>query len=425
MIRTDLDRLIATWLDEDAGAGAPDYLDETLAGIGHLRQRPAWASPGRWLPVQMTLPRVVIPRAIPAILVTGLLILALVAAAVFVGSRRHVPAPFGLAATGLLAYDSNGDILVAQADGSGTRPVITGPAQEFGATWSRDGSRLAYWSGSTAAASLWTADADGSNPRQLTAQTFGVEPLGPAADWSPGGDKLAFATTDGRLYVIGADGTDLRRLGDDRLQRGLPGWSPDGTLIAFRAAVQGEPENWGGYVVRPDGTDEQQISPPKGDTETTHILMNWTHDSRALIYHTGTAGQLSIAESRRGADGRWHERVLVPADPRNLDILPMLSNDGGRLAFIRAVSGAGTSAEVNRVMIANVDGSDIHELSTQRVALLPLCWTPDDRSIRAVADTPGSADRTIVVIPLDGAPVVTIPAASSVSAACPLQRLAP
>ena len=43
------DRQLASWLDTSAGAAAPDYLDETLAAIGNLHQRPAWAIPGRWL----------------------------------------------------------------------------------------------------------------------------------------------------------------------------------------------------------------------------------------------------------------------------------------------------------------------------------------------------------------------------------------
>ena len=46
----DLDRLVTTWLDESAGAGAPDYLAETLDGIGRTSQRPPWLIPGRWLP---------------------------------------------------------------------------------------------------------------------------------------------------------------------------------------------------------------------------------------------------------------------------------------------------------------------------------------------------------------------------------------
>ena len=63
--RRDSDRVIAIWLTEIAPESHVDYLDETLEALDRVRQRPAWASPGRWLPMQMTLPRVVVPRAAP------------------------------------------------------------------------------------------------------------------------------------------------------------------------------------------------------------------------------------------------------------------------------------------------------------------------------------------------------------------------
>ena len=48
------ERTVSDWLDEQAGRGAPDYLDETLARTTRTRQRPAWSSLERWLPVDMT-----------------------------------------------------------------------------------------------------------------------------------------------------------------------------------------------------------------------------------------------------------------------------------------------------------------------------------------------------------------------------------
>ena len=45
------DRTVSEWLTEQAGRGAPDYLDEVLARTTRTRQRPAWSSLERWLPV--------------------------------------------------------------------------------------------------------------------------------------------------------------------------------------------------------------------------------------------------------------------------------------------------------------------------------------------------------------------------------------
>ena len=44
-----------SWLDDQAGRGAPDYLGEILVVTGKTRQHPAWSSLERWLPMQTTL----------------------------------------------------------------------------------------------------------------------------------------------------------------------------------------------------------------------------------------------------------------------------------------------------------------------------------------------------------------------------------
>ena len=48
------ERTVSDWLDEQAGHGMPGYLDETLARTTRTRQRPAWSSLERWLPMDMT-----------------------------------------------------------------------------------------------------------------------------------------------------------------------------------------------------------------------------------------------------------------------------------------------------------------------------------------------------------------------------------
>ena len=143
----DLDRLVTTWLDESAGAGAPDYLAETLDGIGRTSQRPPWLIPGRWLPMQLTMRRVAVPRAISVIALLALILAALVGAALIAGSRHAVPPPFGLARTGLIATDAGGDVVLVDAEGTPSGAARRrATTQEYGATWSLDGLRLAYWS---------------------------------------------------------------------------------------------------------------------------------------------------------------------------------------------------------------------------------------------------------------------------------------
>ena len=94
---------------------APEYRDEVVAGAVAHRQRPAWTFPGRWFPIaDIASSDLRSPAGDPwragrlmLILIVGLLL----AAALIVGSRQpKVPAAFGVARNGLVAYSVYGDI---------------------------------------------------------------------------------------------------------------------------------------------------------------------------------------------------------------------------------------------------------------------------------------------------------------------------
>ncbi|HEY6568702.1 MAG TPA: hypothetical protein VIZ22_00340, partial [Candidatus Limnocylindrales bacterium] len=99
--RDGFDGFLSDWLDDKAGRGAPDYVDEILVLTTRTRQRPAWSSLERWLPVQTTLRFAPVPR-LGWVLLISLAIAAAVGIAILaVGSRSpHVPPPFGPARNG-------------------------------------------------------------------------------------------------------------------------------------------------------------------------------------------------------------------------------------------------------------------------------------------------------------------------------------
>ena len=151
IVHDALDRQLTVWLEEGAGAAAPDYLDETLSAIGSLRQRPSWRFPARWLPGILGGRRATISRPIVGLAILGLLLAAGLVAMGVAGRRPSVPVrlppPYGLAATGLLAFDSDGRIVLAEPNGSRTYTLHPSEMKQSGATFSRDGTRVAFAGG--------------------------------------------------------------------------------------------------------------------------------------------------------------------------------------------------------------------------------------------------------------------------------------
>ena len=98
---TAFDRLeprIPELMDELAPAQVPDYFDDMLRQTARTRQRPAWSSLERWLPMGV-IARTDTIRQVPwrPIAIAAVLVVAATAALVLIaGSQRRLPpAPFG------------------------------------------------------------------------------------------------------------------------------------------------------------------------------------------------------------------------------------------------------------------------------------------------------------------------------------------
>jgi len=98
--------------------------------------------------------------------------------------------------------------------------------------FSPDGSKVAFGSDRSGSWEIWTCDADGSNPVQLT--SLGAPNIGPY-DWSPDSSRLTFgANIEGHfeVYVINASGGNPRRMTSSSYSAN-PSWSKDGHWILF------------------------------------------------------------------------------------------------------------------------------------------------------------------------------------------------
>ena len=84
-----MDRVVADWLHEGPERGPREGLERALAATRRVGQRPGWTLPERWIPMQLTMTRTRSQRPIFAIATLALLIVALVATALYIGSQRR------------------------------------------------------------------------------------------------------------------------------------------------------------------------------------------------------------------------------------------------------------------------------------------------------------------------------------------------
>ena len=322
MSRNDgLDRRLTAWLDVEAAPYAPADLRMRFAdGVARTRQRPAWATTERWISMETRARLGGVPRLIIILATIGLLA-ALSAGAIVIGSGGparngriafeyqndiYTVAPDGtdrqLLVEGAgtvdvrewspdgtrLAYWSGLDtgawkLMVVDADG--TDPIVvasgdgaSGPSGFAIPAWSPDGTKLAFTArtvGGPQTACVNSSDAQPSfcSSRVFVAAADGTTGAVQVGDpdmsartvaWSPDGTTIAFSSGDALkdigLYLMKADGTDVRRLGEvsgtswSFMQLA---WSPDGKSIAATAGLETPDPHSDIWVFASDGSAEK------------------------------------------------------------------------------------------------------------------------------------------------------------------------
>jgi Tol biopolymer transport system component len=176
-----------------------------------------------------------------------------------------------------------------------------------GAAWSPDGQQIIFDAGSDPAATnrydhkLYVISADGSNLRQITSgDTHDNE-----AAWSPDGQWIAFRRNCG-LWVIRPDGSDGRRLLEESPQfcAGAVAWSFDGQQTAFSnlrgpGGKIGPREIW---VVNSDGTDPHVVYSFEQPLEWVDV--GWSPDGRQIFCRCwDSSGEKDLLINADGSGG--------------------------------------------------------------------------------------------------------------------------
>ena len=393
--RDDFDRLVSSWFEENAPIREPEHLlGQVLARTARTRRRPSWLVPERWLSVQLVTRWQTVPRVAP-LAVALMLLLALLAAALLISGRPRLPAPFGPAANGLIAYMSGPQIVVAPIGGSDPRPLT--PAAEVAGepVFSPLGRQIAYKlydsRGSTAWSALQTVDLE-------TGVSLEVHPLGPTPStpsWSPDEQFLVFSQptnllASDRIFIVDAEASaPARQIGPDSDAVG-PVFSPDGRRIAFFLV---EPESLTLSVMDADGSNVRELASFPvigGGMQHGGTGYAWSPDGTTLLVNGGPSEDdldlYTIEVDAAGADGKPVVRQIT--NTPLLEYGASWSADGNRIVYLH-----GPNADFPEVVVSRPDGSNRAVISgSAEMTWLSPHWSPDSKLVVATTRGPGFPD---------------------------------
>jgi eukaryotic-like serine/threonine-protein kinase len=168
--------------------------------------------------------------------------------------------------------------------------------------YSPDGKHVLFCSARAGEKStIWIANADGSNPVQVTDR---IQRSAGSPRWSPDGKSIAFDSLepDGtqNIYLVDATGGQPRPITNHPSSNGLPSWSRDGKWVYFFSDRTGQREIW---RVPSTGGASERVTTAGGNTAFESV------DGKTLYYTKNVPGPM-FARSLDGGPERKLDIVV-------------------------------------------------------------------------------------------------------------------
>ena len=279
--------------------------------------------------------------------------------------------------------------------------------------WSPDGNSIAFFSDRGGNLDIFVMNSDGSQVEQLTRDAFASlyftkSPEDRNPSWSPDGSQIAFESgrdnqmmtyVNHDIYVMAADGTNVKRLTDDGADEGTPRWSPNGESIAYvkmeyfsdQALI--ESPTWDIYVMNVDGTDQIQLT----TDPASELEPSWSPDGAKIAFISDRNGQ-NFDIYVMNADG---SNVTQLTDDSANEFGPVWSPDGKQIVFNSDRNGN------VQLFVLSIDGSNLIQLTQDTSNSAYADWSPDGKRIIFESDR-DTGHANIYVMNADGSNVIQL-----------------
>lgn len=212
--------------------------------------------------------------------------------------------------------------------------------------------------------------------------------------YSPDGRSIVYqsnAAGSWDLYVMGADGSRVRRIVGDDAADITPVWSPDGERVAFVSERDGHREV---YVCNPDGSGQRNLTNSPGND----IHPFYSPDGSRIMFSSnrGNADPDDFDVYVMDADGSNVRRITSGPD---VDTYASWSPDGTKIVLRRVVGGINGN---NEVFLMDADGSNAVNLTNSPLYDGWPVWSPDGTRIAYASGTGSGHPHRIVVMNPDG-----------------------
>jgi Tol biopolymer transport system component len=170
--------------------------------------------------------------------------------------------------------------------------ILAPPGGHTGTQLSPDGQQIVF-QGCHAGCQIWKSEANGSNPLQLTFLDKGYTGT---PRWSPDGRWITFDyhnDVHSQIYVVDAEGRNLRGITSGNYENSVPSWSRDGSAIYFASNRTGPWQVWRRELS--DGKETQM-------TRDGGFAAFESYDAKTLYYSRFDGGGLWSVPVAGGAE---------------------------------------------------------------------------------------------------------------------------